>query len=162
MTCSKPARAVRTSSGNPITAIAITTAAGVNTISIPARASSAPSGPRRPNNQRSISPVATGGITSGSETAVSTSALPGNCRRASTHATATPGTSITAVAASAASVVKMVMSRMSAFTASYFRARRGARKPARVKTAIASDPRRNASRRAAPSGLMPVRTIAAG
>ena len=55
-------------------------------------------------------------MTRGSETTVSTTDLPGNSRLASTHATATPGTSIKAVAASAASVVKIAISLISELT----------------------------------------------
>jgi hypothetical protein len=60
--------------------------------------------------------VATGGMTSGNDTSVSTSDLPGKSRRARSHATATPGTSIRAVAAIAATVVKIAISRISAAT----------------------------------------------
>ena len=54
-------------------AIAITTAFQVKTISMPSRSSIPPSAPRRLSSISRISPVATGGITSGSDTSVSTS-----------------------------------------------------------------------------------------
>ena len=74
-------------------------------------------GPRRLNSQSSRSPVATGGITSGSETTVSTSDLPGNWRaRQQPGDRDTRARASRAVAASAASVVKIAMSRISAFT----------------------------------------------
>ena len=59
-------------------AIASTTAFRVNTTSMPTRASSAPIGPRGANSISSSNPVATGGITSGSETSVSSSTRPRN------------------------------------------------------------------------------------
>ena len=46
-------------------------------------------------------PVATGGITSGSDTNVSTSTRPGNFRRASSQARTTPGGRISTVAPAA-------------------------------------------------------------
>ena len=49
-----------------------------------------PMAPRRPNIFSSMRPVATGGITSGSERRVSTSDLPGQCWRANSHASASP------------------------------------------------------------------------
>src|SRR6185369_10259259 len=60
---------------------------------------------------------------------VSTTDLPGNCRRASSHATATPGTSIKAVAPSAAKVVKMAISRISALTVASLACRGGNEEP---------------------------------
>ena len=104
-TCSKPARAVRTNSGSPITAIASTTAFHVKTTSIPARASIPPIGPRGANSISRIRPVATGGITSGSDTSVSSSTRPRNCPRARSQASASPERSITTVAPAAVATV---------------------------------------------------------
>ena len=84
-----------------MTAIAITTAFHVNTTSMPAHDSARPSGPRRPKSIRRISPVATGGMTSGSDTIVSTSDRPVKRARASSHASGTPIGSATAVAPAA-------------------------------------------------------------
>ena len=54
-------------------------------------------------------PVATGGITSGSDTNVSTSTRPGNFRRASSQARTTPGGRISTVAPAAHSTVNQVI-----------------------------------------------------
>jgi hypothetical protein len=108
-TCSKPARAVRTSSGSPMIAIASTTAFLVKTISIPSRSSHPPITPRRLRRTSRISPVATGGMTSGSETSVSTSDRPGNRRRASSHARPTPIGSTISVEAVAHNMVNHVI-----------------------------------------------------
>ena len=59
-----------------MTAMASTTAFHVKITSIPAVSSTRPIGPRRANRFSRISPVATGGMTSGSDTAVSTSVWP--------------------------------------------------------------------------------------
>ena len=88
---SKAIRVERTSSGNDITPNAISTARQVKTISRCACfCRKPPSGPLRPNSLSRIKPVATGGITRGKVTSVSTKDLPGHRRRASTQATAIP------------------------------------------------------------------------
>jgi hypothetical protein len=77
---------------------AINTAFHVKTISMPnVSCRKPPIGPRRPNSFSRIKPVATGGMTSGSETSVSTTDLPGHSRRASSHATAIPPGKIASV-----------------------------------------------------------------
>ena len=90
-------------------AIASTTAFHVNTISMPSRSSRRPTLPRRLRSISRISPVATGGMTSGSDTSVSTSARPGNLRRASSQATNTPAGRISRVAPTAHATVNQVM-----------------------------------------------------
>ncbi len=60
-----------------------------------------------------MSPVATGGMTSGSETSVSTSTRPRKRRRASSHASASPGGIISAVAPTAVRSVKRVICQVS-------------------------------------------------
>ena len=56
LTCSNPARAVRTRSGSPMIAIASTTAFHVNTISMPSRSSTRPTLPRRPRSMSRMQP----------------------------------------------------------------------------------------------------------
>ena len=82
-----------------MTAIARTTAFQVKTTSMPSGASSLPIGPRGAQSISRIRPVATGGMTSGSDTSVSTSSRPRKRPRASSHASARPGRIIAAVAA---------------------------------------------------------------
>ena len=109
-TSSKAIRDARTSSGNDITIIASTTARQVKTMSMPTRCSGPPIGPRRPNNFRRISPVATGGMTSGSATIVSTTDLPYHRLRASSHAAATPNGRMSAAASAAVRTVSHTIS----------------------------------------------------
>ena len=113
-----------------MTAIATTTAFQVKTMSTPSGSSSAPSGPRRPNSFKRIRPVATGGTTSGSETRVSRTVRPGNSRRASSHAMATPGGSMTRVATAAISTVNPVTSTNSPVTAGSPSSQASPRRPA--------------------------------
>ena len=76
-TSSNAVRAERTSSGNDMTAVAITTAFQVNTTSMPLSARQRPSGARRASSSRRRRPTAVGGSTSGSESSVSSAPLPG-------------------------------------------------------------------------------------
>ena len=85
------------------------TARQVNTTSTPSCARKDPNGPRGENSINRIRPVATGGITNGSDTNVSSSTRPRNRRRPSSQARKTPGTSISAVAAAAVAMVNAVM-----------------------------------------------------
>jgi hypothetical protein len=62
-----------------------------------------------------MSPVATGGMTSGSDTNVSISARPGNFRRASSQASTTPGGTARAVAPAAQTTVNQVIRQTSIF-----------------------------------------------
>ena len=96
-----------------MTVMARTTARHVNTTSIPILARRPPMGPRGENSSSRMSPVATGGITSGSETNVSRSRRPRKRRRASSHASSSPGGIISTVAATAVSSVKLVICQMS-------------------------------------------------
>ena len=116
-TCSKPLRAARTKSGHPITTIARMTAFHVNPRSIPNRSSHSPINPRRPNSRSKISPVATGGSTSGSDTSVSTTVRPGNDLRAKSQAKTIPGGSITIVAIVAIPMLKTTTLSKSGFIA---------------------------------------------
>ncbi len=68
----------------------------------------AASTPLRPSRSSRRRPVATGGQTSGSATRVSTSDLPGQRRRASSHASAIPGTRSTSTASSAEPSVRKI------------------------------------------------------
>jgi hypothetical protein len=99
---------VRTNRGSPITAIARTTAFHVKTTSIPIRASMPPIGPRGANSMSRIRPVATGGITRGSDTSVSSSTRPRKRWRARIQARQSPGGTITTVAATAVTIVNQV------------------------------------------------------
>src|SRR5262245_8373222 len=90
-------------------AIASTTAFHVKTTSIPSRSSQPPMTPRRLKSASRINPVATGGMTSGSDTSVSTSERPGKRRRARIHARPTPNGSTTSVAAMAHATVNQVI-----------------------------------------------------
>ncbi len=94
-------------------AIARTTAFHVNTISIPSRSRTRPTLPRRLRSMSRIRPVATGGMTSGRETTVSTSVRPGNLRRARSHASTVPGGSARAVAPAAQTTVNQVIRQVS-------------------------------------------------
>ncbi len=109
-----PARTLRATSGKLITIIAMTTAFHVKMISMPAASSARPTGLRRPKNHSSNRPDATGGSTSGSETIVSSSVLPGNCLRASSQPIAIAGGSTSAVASKAISTVNRAMAHVSA------------------------------------------------
>ena len=111
-----PDRTLLATSGKLTTIIAITTAFHVNTTSMPSASSAWPTGLRRPNNHSSNSPVATGGSTSGSDTTVSTRALPGNEWRASTQPAAIASGRVNAVARSAISTVNCAIAQVSALT----------------------------------------------
>src|SRR5262245_19632550 len=126
-TCSKPALAVRTRSGRPMMAIASTTAFHVKTTSMPTRSSTRPTGPRRPSSMSRMRPVATGGITSGRDTNVSTRTRPGKRRRASSHATTTPGGSTSTVAPTAQISVNQVIRQTSITPSAALPGRRGHR-----------------------------------
>ena len=69
----------------------------------------APDRPEWGKQQERTRPVATGGITSGSDTSVSSSTRPRNRPRARSHASASPGGSISAVARAAVATVNQVM-----------------------------------------------------
>ena len=103
---------VRTISGKLITAIASTTAFHVKTTSMPMRSKARPTTLLSPNSCSSRKPVATGGSTSGSDSSVSTTGLPGNERRASSHAAAIPAGSATSVESTPISVVNAARPRM--------------------------------------------------
>ncbi len=117
-TCSKPARAARTTSGNPITAIAMTTAFHVNTTRKPIASRAWPRALRGDRTRSRSTPVATGGSTRGSATSVSSSVRPGKRARARSQPTAAPGTSINGVASAAhPSVSRMIPVRSTGTTA---------------------------------------------
>lgn len=98
LTFSKATRAERTSNGSDITLNASNTARQVNMMSKSSRSwRKPPMTPRRPKISSRIKPVATGGITSGNETKVSTTDLPGQSCRASIQAKARPNGVITSV-----------------------------------------------------------------
>ena len=93
-------REARTSSGKDMTIIASTTARQVKTTS------KRPNGPRRPKSFSRISPVATGGMTSGNATIVSMTDLPYHFLRASNQAMAMPNGRINVSASAAMRTVK--------------------------------------------------------
>ena len=86
-----------------------------------------------------MSPVATGGMTSGSATKVSTRDFPGQSRRARSHASATPNGKIASVLSAATPTVNQVICHASADMRSTVRGDHGAgKKPYFVKTARAA------------------------
>ena len=90
-TSSKATRAERTSNGNDITPSAIKTPRQVNTMSrLRVSCKKPPMTPRRPRNLSRINPVATGGMTRGRVTSVSTIDFPGHSRRARPQAATNP------------------------------------------------------------------------
>src|SRR5262245_45438498 len=111
LTASKAIRAPRTSKGKDMTAIAATTALQVKTISRSKYSwRKAPMGLFRPRTLSKIRPVATGGITSGSATSVSTADFPGHDLRARSQAKPTPNGRIAKVANKAIANVKRTIS----------------------------------------------------
>src|SRR4051812_8571526 len=87
-----------------------TTAFHVKTTSMP----SLPMGPFLPKRWRRINPVATGGITNGNVTTVSTIDLPGQFQRAKIQASASPGGKMQATLTSAAHTVNLTTCQSSA------------------------------------------------
>ena len=149
---------MRTSSGKDITAVAITTARQVNTISTPKRLSiQRPSRPRLPSSFRSTRPVATGGITRGRVTMVSTKIFPRQCFRASSHPSAIPGGRISNVPAAATHVVNQATCQTSKDMPEKFAAgfQGLVMKPYLTNTDLPAGEDTRAAKRAAPDGLPP-------
>ena len=115
LTFSNAARAERTKPGKDITPKAINTARQVNTMSAPNQSyTSPPISPRRLRIFRRIRPVATGGMTIGSKTQVSTKDLPRHSRRASGWAIKSPGGRMTNVLSAETQLVNHVNCQSSA------------------------------------------------
>ena len=108
LTCSNPARAVRTRSGSPMIAIASTTAFHVKTTSIPSRSSTPPKRPRRLRSISRINPWRRGA----SRAAATRTSRPARGRETSAARAATRGprpARISAVAPAAHARVNQVI-----------------------------------------------------